>query len=124
MVEFALITSAISKLAPQASQLLIKHAQRNEAVIKVLQESELFIGISSGLSWLAWAAGVKSIIISGFTDENLEPTKNISRLINKEVCNNCWGKYEFDPGDWNWCPVNKDTEKQFECSKSITASRT
>ncbi|BAZ81516.1 NACHT domain-containing protein [Sphaerospermopsis kisseleviana] len=41
IIEFATITSAISKVAPQASQLLIKHAQRNEAVIKVLQELKL-----------------------------------------------------------------------------------
>ncbi|MFM2060697.1 MAG: hypothetical protein RLZZ507_367 [Cyanobacteriota bacterium] len=31
IIEFSTITSAISKVAPQASQLLIKHAQRNEA---------------------------------------------------------------------------------------------
>jgi len=25
----------------------------------------------------------------------------------------------LDPGDWNWCPDHKGTERQFECSKSI-----
>ena len=90
-------------------------------IIKSLQESELFIGISSGLSWLSWAAGTPTIIISGFTDADLEPTKDIVRLINKDVCNSCWSDYSFDPGDWNWCPVNKGTDKQFECSKTITA---
>jgi autotransporter strand-loop-strand O-heptosyltransferase len=90
-------------------------------VIKSLQESELFIGISSGLSWLSWAAGTPTIIISGFTDKDLEPTDGVTRLINKSVCNSCWSDYSFDPGDWNWCPVNKGTEKQFECSKTITS---
>ncbi|MCC5614951.1 AAA family ATPase [Nostoc sp. CHAB 5836] len=41
MIEFAAITSVISKYAPQASQIIIKQAQKNEAVIKVLQELEL-----------------------------------------------------------------------------------
>ena len=43
-------------------------------------------------------------------------------IINKEVCNSCWSNYEFDPGDWNWCPVHKGTKRQFECSKTITGS--
>ena len=90
-------------------------------IIKVLQESEMFIGISSGLSWLSWASGIPTVIISGFTDEDLEPTKGVIRVINKNVCNSCWSIHEFDPGDWNWCPVHKGTKRQFECSKTITS---
>jgi len=92
-----------------------------EEVMKALQESELFIGISSGLSWLAWACDVPTIMISGFSDVYTEPTIGVSRIINKEVCNSCWNNFEFDPGDWNWCPVHKGTDKQFECSKSISS---
>lgn len=91
-------------------------------IIKTLQESELFIGISSGLSWLSWAANVPTILISGFTDVYTEPFDGINRVINKEVCNSCWNKYDFDPGDWNWCPVHKNTDRQFECSKNITSN--
>lgn len=90
-------------------------------VIEVLQESELFIGISSGLSWLAWASGTPTILISGFTDVYTEPLEGISRIINKDVCNSCWNKFDFDMGDWNWCPVHKNTDRQFECSKNITS---
>jgi autotransporter strand-loop-strand O-heptosyltransferase len=92
-------------------------------LIKVLQESELFIGISSGLSWLAWATETPTIIISGFTDVDLEPIEGVTRIINKNVCNSCWSKHDFNPGDWNWCPELKGTEKQFECSKSITSEQ-
>jgi autotransporter strand-loop-strand O-heptosyltransferase len=90
-------------------------------VMKALEESELFIGISSGLSWLSWAVNTPTVIISGFTDKFLEPTNNVERVINKDVCNSCWSNYEFDPGDWNWCPVHKGTDRQFECSKQITS---
>lgn len=102
---------------------IIKHPVGSlEGLIKTLQESELFIGVSSGLSWLSWASGTPTIIISGFTDVDLEPINGVSRVINKDVCNSCWSNYNFDAGDWNWCPVHKNTDKQFECSKSITSS--
>jgi hypothetical protein len=41
MIEFTAITSAIIKHAPQAGQIIIKQAQKNEAVIKILQELKL-----------------------------------------------------------------------------------
>jgi autotransporter strand-loop-strand O-heptosyltransferase len=91
-------------------------------LIKVLQESEFFIGISSGLSWLAWASGTPTVIISGFTDVDLEPIDGITRIINKNVCNSCWSDYEFDPGNWNWCPINQGTDRLFECSKTISGN--
>jgi autotransporter strand-loop-strand O-heptosyltransferase len=89
-------------------------------LIKVLQESEFFIGISSGLSWLSWASETPTVIISGFTDVDLEPLNGVTRIINKNVCNSCWSNHEFDPGNWNWCPILERTDKQFECSKTIT----
>jgi len=94
-----------------------------EDALKHIQESELFIGISGGLSWLAWASGTETILISGFTNRNCEPLNNIRRIINEDVCHGCWSNYVFDPGDWNWCPVHKNTERQFECSKSITSEQ-
>jgi autotransporter strand-loop-strand O-heptosyltransferase len=93
-----------------------------EEIMTTIQESEIFIGISSGLAWVSWASGTETILISGFTDVYTEPMNGIRRIINKEVCNSCWNKYEFNPGDWNWCPVNKGTDREFECSKTITSS--
>ena len=90
-------------------------------ILKTIQESQLFIGLSSGLSWLAWASGTPTAIISGFTDDYLEPKKDVIRIINKNVCNGCWHTHKFDPGNWNWCPLHEKTERQFECSKQITS---
>ena len=92
-------------------------------VMKVLQESELFIGISSGLSWVAWGCETPTIMISGFSDDYTEPTNGVVRIINKNVCNSCWNRHDFDAGDWNWCPDHKGTDRQFECSKSITSEQ-
>ena len=91
-----------------------------ENLIDELNLCEFFIGISSGLSWLAWAINIPVVIISGFTDENLEPSDNVVRIIEKSVCNGCWSRHKFNPGDWNWCPDHKETDRQFECTKSIT----
>ncbi len=90
--------------------------------INDILDSKLFIGISSGLSWLAWALNVPTIIISGFTDPWYEPA-GVYRIHNSNVCHGCWHKYVFDKGDWNWCPVYKGTDKQFECTKKISSQQ-
>lgn len=86
-----------------------------------ISNCEFFIGLSSGLSWLAWACHKPVIMISGFT-KAFNEFNNPYRVINELVCNGCWNntKFKFDGGDWNWCPVNKGTEKQFECYKQIS----
>ena len=93
-----------------------------DEIINCIRGSEFFIGLSSGLSWLAWALKKKVVLISNFTNENHEFSDNCIRIVNKSVCNSCWvnPEFKFDKGDWNWCPIHKGTERQFECSKSIT----
>lgn len=85
----------------------------------VIQNSEFFIGLSSGLSWLAWALDKTVVMISNFTNEDHE--FKCIRITDKSVCNGCWNKaeYKFDKGDWNWCPVHKNTLRMFECHKAI-----
>jgi autotransporter strand-loop-strand O-heptosyltransferase len=94
-----------------------------EDVLKAIQESVLFIGVSSGLAWLSWGANVPTILISGFTNADIEPSDGIRRVINENVCHGCWSTHTFNPGDWNWCPVHQGTDKQFECSKTITSEQ-
>lgn len=83
-----------------------------------LAESELFIGLGSGLSWLAWASGIKTILISGFSEKYAE-FKPDYRIINESVCHGCFNNTKLDASDWNWCPVFKNTDKQFVCTKEI-----
>jgi len=96
-----------------------------DEAINLLEHCEFFIGLSSGLSWIAWALKVKVIMISGFTEPFMEFSTGCIRLHNDDVCNGCMNKpneyASFDPGDWNWCPRYKDTFNHFICSKSITA---
>ena len=87
---------------------------------------QLFVGLSSGLSWLAWAAGAPVVMISGFT----HPTNEFAtpyRVINWHTCNSCWNDdtAPFDAADrtdFLWCPRHKDTPRMFECSRLITVA--
>jgi autotransporter strand-loop-strand O-heptosyltransferase len=95
-----------------------------DELMSYIQNSKLFIGLSSGISWLSWAIGVPTTIISGFSDPLTEPTdNNIIRIFNPSVCNSCFNRVRLDPSDWNWCPDKKGTEEQFICSKSITSNQ-
>jgi autotransporter strand-loop-strand O-heptosyltransferase len=89
-----------------------------------LHHAEFFIGLGSGLSWLAWAVKKKVILISGFSDAFSEFQIDCERIINKDVCNSCWNdtSFGFNKGDWNWCPRHKDTDRQFECTVQIPPS--
>ena len=93
-----------------------------DTLINYLYNCDLFIGISSGISWLSWALNKKTVIISGFSKPVTEPLDdNVIRIFNESVCNGCFNSYKLDASDWNWCPVYKGTDKQFECSKEITS---
>lgn len=95
-----------------------------EEVYKLLKGAEFFVGISSGLSWFAWACDVPVVLISGFTPTECEfQNQKTLRIIDKTVCNSCWAWDHFNRGDWNWCPTFKGTDNQFQCTKAITGQR-
>jgi autotransporter strand-loop-strand O-heptosyltransferase len=87
-----------------------------------LRHAEFFVGLSSGLAWLAWAARIPVVMISGFT----HPTNEFAtpyRVINYHACNSCWNdvRVRFDHKDFLWCPRHAGTQQQFECTRLITA---
>ena len=92
-----------------------------DEVMNCLHHSEFFIGLSSGLSWMNWALNKTTVMIAGFTQDDHECQTNVIRISN-DVCIKCWNDpvLVFDAGDWDWCPVYKNTERQHICQKSIT----
>jgi autotransporter strand-loop-strand O-heptosyltransferase len=92
-----------------------------QEVINDLASCELFIGLGSGLSWLAWACKLPVVLISGFSEKFAEMEKDCYRVINENVCHGCFNRDRLDAGDWNWCPILKGTDRQFECTKKITS---
>ena len=93
--------------------------------INMIWNSKFFIGLSSGLSWLAWALGKQVVMISNFTKADHEFQSNCIRITDETVCHGCWNNknFKFDRGDWNWCPIWKGYDKQFECHNTITADK-
>ena len=90
-------------------------------VIDDLTTCEFFIGLGSGLSWLAWSVGLPVVLISGFSEKWAETRLDTYRVINESVCHGCFNWDRLDAGDWNWCPKYKGTNKQFECTKEISS---
>jgi autotransporter strand-loop-strand O-heptosyltransferase len=90
-------------------------------VMNYLHHADLFIGLSSGISWLNWGIGKHTVMISNFTEDGHEFQDNCTRITNPDVCNSCWNNplFKFNKGDWNWCPEHEDTPRHFECHKSI-----
>jgi autotransporter strand-loop-strand O-heptosyltransferase len=108
-------------LAPSASVKRLNNPI--EETINYIQHAEFFVGISSGLSWVAHGLGKRVVMISGVTMEWNEFDEDCLRIINKEVCHGCINKtnlYRFDAGDWLWCPVLGKSSRRFECTSTIT----
>ena len=93
-----------------------------EERIWYLHHCEFFIGVSSGLSWLAWACGKKVVMISGATSDFNEFEEDNIRIINKDSCYGCWNSVEhrnkFACFHASFCPENKN----FECTRKISPS--
>ena len=85
--------------------------------IELLAYADFFIGVGSGLSWLADAAGCPVVLISGFSMPAAE-FNTPYRVINPLVCHGCYNDMTVD-----WlnplCPRHHDTEREYECSVKI-----
>lgn len=89
-------------------------------VMNIISGADFYIGLSSGLSWMAWTLNIPVFMISNFTTEDYE--FKCYRITNTNVCHGCWKNpmFKFDAGDWWYCPEHAGTSRQFECHKSIT----
>jgi autotransporter strand-loop-strand O-heptosyltransferase len=89
--------------------------------INDLMHCEFFIGLTSGLSWLAWALGKPVIFISGISLPRTD-FPNPYRVTNTDpkICHGCAAEpdFVFDKYNWTFCPKNKN----FECTKEISFS--
>jgi autotransporter strand-loop-strand O-heptosyltransferase len=101
---------------------IVKHPNGPiELVMDELKKSKAFIGIGSGLSWLSWALDTPTVLVSGFSYDWAEMQDCIRITAPKGKCEGCFNRLRLNAGDWHWCPDHKGTERQFECTKSITS---
>ncbi|MBQ7477946.1 MAG: hypothetical protein IJT01_03480, partial [Selenomonadaceae bacterium] len=90
--------------------------------VNLLHHADFFVGLGSGLSWLAWGAGVPVVMICGFSSPSFEFSTPY-RIINRNVCNSCFndGQQDFDMGRADWCPKHQDDPStRFQCTRAIT----
>ncbi|MBR0061110.1 MAG: autotransporter strand-loop-strand O-heptosyltransferase [Selenomonadaceae bacterium] len=88
--------------------------------INLLAYSDFFIGLSSGLAWLAWAADVPVVLISGITAPDFEFSTPY-RVVNRLVCFGCHNDIDIAWPSFETCPNHRDTDRAFECSRKISA---
>lgn len=95
-----------------------------QARLDLLAHADFFVGLGSGLSWLAWGAGIPVVLISGFSLPNSE-FYTPWRVFSSHGCNGCWDDtaITFDHKDFLWCPRHKGTDRQYECTRLITGQQ-
>jgi autotransporter strand-loop-strand O-heptosyltransferase len=94
-----------------------------EEVVRHLEHAAMFIGVGSGLAWLAWAVGCPTCLVSGFSLPYSEMQDCIRIFPAGPVCAGCYNATRLDPDDWSWCPEHRDTPRMFECTRTITAEQ-
>ncbi len=98
--------------------------------IEYIYHSEFYVGLSSGMAWVAHALGKPVVMISNFTEDWNEFDLSIGdykRITNKFVCHGCYNNYNEsdylkskEAKSWYSCPRHENTKRQFECHTSIT----
>jgi len=89
--------------------------------LAMLEHADFFIGLPSGLSWLAWGSGTPVVLLSGFTMDNCEFSTPY-RITNHLFCHGCWNDTDafFDTHSPVWCPRHAGTPREIECTRAIT----
>ena len=85
----------------------------------MLYYAEFFIGLSSGLSWLAHSVGCKVVMIGGFS-QGWNEFYTPYRVINKFVCNGCYNDIAAPTFKKKICWQYAGTERELECQKKIS----
>ncbi len=84
----------------------------------MLYHADFFIGLSSGLSWLANAVNCPVVMICGFT-ESWHEFYTPYRVANRLVCNGCFNDVRVI-FTHDVCPYHKGTARELECQKKIS----
>ena len=84
----------------------------------MLYHAEFFIGLSSGLAWLANTVDCPVVMICGFSQDWFE-FYTPYRVANRRVCNGCFNDFRVT-FIYDKCPFHKNTPRELECQKKIS----
>ena len=89
--------------------------------VNQLAYADFFIGLSSGLSWLAWAVDIPVVLISGISEPWCE-FESAYRVNNPLVCHGCYNDLRVNCLAISECIHYQGApERRYECSKEISA---
>jgi hypothetical protein len=97
------------------------HAHNNhiDVTMGLILQCEFFIGLASGLAWLAWALNKPVVMISGFSAPFVEFLEGNIRIEGKGDCTCCLNDVLIYDRAWDeGCFHNQD----FSCTKNISAA--
>ena len=80
--------------------------------------ADFFIGLSSGLAWIANTVNCPVVMICGFS-QNWSEFYTPYRVANRLVCNGCFNDIRYNY-IVDTCPRHKGTPREFECQKKIS----
>ena len=83
--------------------------------------ADFFIGLGSGLSWLANAVSCPVVLICGFSQDWSE-FYTPYRVANRLVCGGCFNDVRVNYMKQK-CPYHLGTEREFECQKKISPNQ-
>ncbi|MBQ7629446.1 MAG: autotransporter strand-loop-strand O-heptosyltransferase [Selenomonadaceae bacterium] len=80
--------------------------------------AEFFVGLGSGLAWVADIVNCPVVLICGFSQDWCE-FYTPYRVANRIVCNGCFNNINVNYMNEK-CPFHEGTEREFECQKKIS----
>ena len=88
--------------------------------INQLAYADFFIGVSSGLAWLAWSVDIPVVLISAVTETWYE-FDTPYRISNPLMCHGCFNDLSVHCMHIADCVLYKGTPRMYECLRSISA---
>jgi autotransporter strand-loop-strand O-heptosyltransferase len=91
-----------------------------------IKNCHFFMGLNSGMSWIAYALEVPIVAIMALNkreeifgvDDPKIKTLHVHDY-HKDACGDCFKRYTFNRY-WTWCPEHKGTDRMYECTSLIT----
>jgi len=87
----------VGNKCPILPEVINAHGMPFENTMRLVRDAEFHVGLSSGLSWLAWAYGKKVLMLSNFTHPGYEFSTNVVRVINQSTE---WGIFNDSDVPW------------------------
>lgn len=96
-------------------------------VTNYIHHAEFHIGLSTGLSWLAYGLNKPVVMVCNVTKKWFEFQSDCIKIINENVCHGCLNEIDYKEiqhqlnTNWHWCAkYESDKKRIYECTKNIT----